>query len=100
MTFSTSAKGAASVSLARGLRARLVTSQVAQNGDMIAFWSDHVAILLQRALSVVKPDCVHLSEDMAYKSFSMISPARLPGARAARRAWRGGCCAACATLLM
>lgn len=44
-------------------------------GDMIAFWSDHVAILLQRALSVVKPDCVHLSEDMAYKSFSMISPA-------------------------
>ena len=44
-------------------------------GDMITFWSDHVAILLQRALSVVKPDCVHLSEDMAYKSFSMISPA-------------------------
>ncbi len=35
---SIAAKGAASVSLARGLRARLVTSQVAQNGDMIAFW--------------------------------------------------------------
>ncbi len=42
--------------------------------DMISFWSDHVATLLDRALAVVKPDCVHLSEDMAYKSFSMISP--------------------------
>ena len=44
-------------------------------GEMIAFWSDHVARLLERALAVVKPDCVHLSEDMAYKGYSMISPA-------------------------
>lgn len=44
-------------------------------GEMIAFWSDHVARLLERALAVVKPDCVHLSEDMAYKGCSMISPA-------------------------
>jgi uroporphyrinogen decarboxylase len=43
--------------------------------DMIAFWEDHVARLLQRTFRFVIPDVVHLSEDMAYKSFSMISPA-------------------------
>lgn len=43
-------------------------------GEMIEFWADYVAILLERTLGVVKPDCVGLSEDMAYKGFSMISP--------------------------
>ncbi|MDT8389657.1 MAG: uroporphyrinogen decarboxylase family protein [Lentisphaeria bacterium] len=43
--------------------------------DMIAFWTTHVARLLERTLAVFTPDCVHLSEDMAYKSFAMISPA-------------------------
>ena len=42
--------------------------------DMIDFWQTHVSRLLERALSYVIPDEVHLSEDMAYKSFSMISP--------------------------
>jgi len=42
--------------------------------DMITFWQDFVARLLEKALSYFTPDCVHLSEDMAYKSFSMISP--------------------------
>ncbi len=42
--------------------------------DMIAFWTDYVAQLLQRALHYVVPDCFHISEDMAYKGFSMISP--------------------------
>lgn len=42
--------------------------------DMIAFWTAHVARLLERTLAVFTPDCVHLSEDMAYKRFSMISP--------------------------
>jgi hypothetical protein len=43
--------------------------------DMIAFWEEHVTRLLERALRCFTPDEVHLSEDMAYKSFSMISPA-------------------------
>lgn len=43
--------------------------------DMIAFWEDFVARLLRRALDCVVPDSVHVSEDMAYKGFSMISPA-------------------------
>lgn len=43
--------------------------------DMIAFWDDYIARLLKRMLQYVTPDVVHLSEDMAYKQFSMISPA-------------------------
>ena len=43
--------------------------------DMIAFWTDYVGQLLRRALQYVTPDMVHLSEDMAYKRFPMISPA-------------------------
>ncbi len=42
--------------------------------DMIAFWEEHVSRLLDKTFSYIIPDCVHLSEDMAYKSFSMISP--------------------------
>jgi uroporphyrinogen decarboxylase len=43
--------------------------------EMAAFWDEFVARLLERTLRVVDLDEVHLSEDMAYKSFSMISPA-------------------------
>ena len=42
--------------------------------EMAAFWTDYVARLLQNALCHCVPDEVHLSEDMAYKSFSMVSP--------------------------
>jgi len=43
--------------------------------DMIEFWTDYIEALLRRCFEYVIPDCVHLSEDMAYKCFSMISPA-------------------------
>ncbi len=43
--------------------------------EMISFWEEYVAKLLERALQSFVPDSVHISEDMAYKSFSMISPA-------------------------
>ncbi len=42
--------------------------------DMLDFWCDYILRLLKRTLEYVTPDCVHLSEDMAYKNFSMISP--------------------------
>ncbi|MCL1857085.1 MAG: hypothetical protein FWF84_05555 [Kiritimatiellaeota bacterium] len=41
---------------------------------MLDFWGDFVDRLLERAFACFTPDEVHLSEDMAYKSFSMISP--------------------------
>lgn len=43
--------------------------------EMVAFWEAHVARLLENAFRFVKPDYVHLSEDMAYKEHAMISPA-------------------------
>lgn len=43
--------------------------------EMLDFWQNYVARLLENVLRHVTPDCVHLSEDMAYKSFSMVSPA-------------------------
>ena len=43
--------------------------------DMLKFWEEYVARLLERTFRHFVPDEVHLSEDMAYKSFSMISPA-------------------------
>lgn len=42
--------------------------------DMITFWKDFVSDLLKKLFSVFIPDEIHLSEDMAYKGFSMISP--------------------------
>ncbi len=42
--------------------------------DMVSFWTDYVTRLIQRGLQFVTPDEIHLSEDMAYKCFSMISP--------------------------
>ncbi len=41
---------------------------------MIDFWSDFVAGVLERSLEKLKPDAIHVSEDMAYKGASMISP--------------------------
>lgn len=46
----------------------------ALTAEMIRFWEEHVARLLERTLAVFTPDAVHLSEDMAYKEHSMISP--------------------------
>jgi uroporphyrinogen-III decarboxylase len=43
--------------------------------EMIAFWEAYIAELLRKMFSFLTPDMVHLSEDMAYKNFSMISPA-------------------------
>jgi hypothetical protein len=42
--------------------------------EMAEFWKEHVAGLIRTALEWFTPDEIHLSEDMAYKSFSMISP--------------------------
>ncbi len=44
-------------------------------GEMLNFWRDYVARLLERVLEFVVPDCVHISEDMAFKGHSMLSPA-------------------------
>lgn len=43
--------------------------------EMIEFWTGFTCDMLKKALEFVVPDELHLSEDMAYKSFSMISPA-------------------------
>ena len=43
--------------------------------EMIRFWERHVSRLMERTFACFTPDMVHLSEDMAYKQFSMISPA-------------------------
>ncbi len=43
--------------------------------EMVAFWEAYVARLMENAFRLVKPDLVHLSEDMAYKEHAMISPA-------------------------
>jgi hypothetical protein len=42
--------------------------------EMILFWQEHISQLLRNSFKYHVPDSVHLSEDMAYKSFSMISP--------------------------
>jgi uroporphyrinogen decarboxylase len=43
--------------------------------EMAAFWSDFVAGMLERTFRQVAPDAIGLSEDMAFKGHSMISPA-------------------------
>lgn len=43
--------------------------------EMVYFWQEHVAGLLEEGLKYMTPDEVHLSEDMAYKEHAMISPA-------------------------
>jgi len=42
--------------------------------EMASFWTEFVDELLERILARVVPDAVHISEDMAYKGKSMISP--------------------------
>jgi hypothetical protein len=42
--------------------------------EMIEFWTDFVSRLMARFLNKVRLDKVHISEDMAYKAKSMISP--------------------------
>ena len=42
--------------------------------EMIEFWTDYVSRLMIRAFEHFIPDEVHISEDMAYKCFSMVSP--------------------------
>ena len=42
--------------------------------EMIEFWTDFVSKLMARFLKKVMLDKVHISEDMAYKAKSMISP--------------------------
>ena len=43
--------------------------------EMAVFWTDFVAGILGRILDRVTLDVVHISEDMAYKTRAMISPA-------------------------
>jgi hypothetical protein len=43
--------------------------------QLVGFWSTFVALVLERTFAVFVPDEIHLSEDMAFKGFSMISPA-------------------------
>jgi hypothetical protein len=42
--------------------------------EMVEFWTEYIAELLRIAFEYIVPDCVHISEDMAYKDFSMVSP--------------------------
>jgi len=42
--------------------------------EMIVFWNDYITRLMQNAFKYCIPDMVHISEDMAYKSYSMLSP--------------------------
>jgi hypothetical protein len=45
--------------------------------EMVMFWQEHIARLLERAFAHVVPDEVHISEDIAYKKFPLISPAMI-----------------------
>ncbi|MBN1865515.1 MAG: hypothetical protein JW808_11500, partial [Victivallales bacterium] len=42
--------------------------------EMLEFWCEYIAALLDKTLGFVVPDEFHISEDMAYKGFSMLSP--------------------------
>ena len=42
--------------------------------EMIDFWRSYISRILENTLVRFVPDEVHLSEDMAYKMYSMISP--------------------------
>ena len=43
--------------------------------EMITFWTAYISRLLENTFAAFHPDEVHLSEDMAYKLYAMISPA-------------------------
>jgi len=42
--------------------------------DMVSFWTDYTSRLLEKLLSSVGIDYLHISEDMAYKAKPMIGP--------------------------
>lgn len=42
--------------------------------EMIDFWKDYISSLLEKFLTYIKADYIRVSEDMAYKEKSMISP--------------------------
>lgn len=42
--------------------------------EMIGFWEDYIVRLMRNAFKHCVPDMVHISEDMAYKGHSMLSP--------------------------
>jgi uroporphyrinogen decarboxylase len=42
---------------------------------MLDFWRDYVIKLMENSFEYCIPDMVHISEDMAYKGYSMLSPA-------------------------
>jgi uroporphyrinogen decarboxylase len=42
--------------------------------EMCSFWEAHVMRLMERVFEHVIPDEIYISEDMAYKSFPMVSP--------------------------
>ncbi len=42
--------------------------------EMIDFWRIYVGDLIKKALQYYTPDQIHISEDMAYKGHSMLSP--------------------------
>lgn len=42
--------------------------------DMIAFYGEFISRMLERALPRMRPDCVHVGEDIAYKGALMIAP--------------------------
>jgi uroporphyrinogen decarboxylase len=44
-------------------------------GEMVDFWTEYVSRTMARLLAAGIADCMHISEDMAYKEKSMISPA-------------------------
>ncbi len=41
---------------------------------MLDFWRDYIIRLMENAFEHCVPDMVHISEDMAYKGYSMVSP--------------------------
>jgi len=41
---------------------------------MLDFWRDYVIKLMENSFEYCIPDMVHISEDMAYKGYSMLSP--------------------------
>ena len=45
--------------------------------DMISFWEDHITKLLDETFKYIAPDYIRVNEDMAFKCFSMISPAMI-----------------------
>lgn len=42
---------------------------------MLDFWRDYIIKLMENTFEYCVPDMVHISEDMAYKGYSMLSPA-------------------------